>query len=345
MRKHKSKIIAAVIIIAVLAGAWIYGGNFPDNAGTVAHSGEEGGLVLVGEHDFPIPDYRQSGAEESEPTSEQSYHPHDDYEQQRVDEPGPMVVEQSYPAHEDYQPEADESEPEPMGEQSSSSHDYEQLGVGEYESMGEQRLSSHDDYGQPGPEEPEPEDERSPPQHDYVQPGADESEGSDEVEQTASAVVNNPAPVEPENMVIGDDSFTVYLTVRVDNILNNMDMLCREKHELIPADGVIFPLTAVRAYEGESVFNVLQREMRRARIHMVARFTPIFNSAYIEAINNIYEFDVGELSGWMYSVNNWFPNYGASRYLLKPGDVIEWHFTVDLGRDLGEFWLGGAQRE
>jgi len=151
------------------------------------------------------------------------------------------------------------------------------------------------------------------------------------------------APVEPEDMVIGDGSFTVTLSVRAHTILYNMHLLHRDKHELVPDDGWIFPPTEVVVYEGESVFNVLQREMRRHGIHMVARWTPIFNSAYVEAINNLYEFDVGPLSGWMYSVNGWFPNFGASRYLLSPGDVVEWVYTVDLGRDLGVMWLGGEE--
>lgn len=149
------------------------------------------------------------------------------------------------------------------------------------------------------------------------------------------------APVEPEDMEIGDGYFTVTLSVRAHTILYNMHLLHRDKHELVPDDGWILPPTEVIAFEGESVFNVLQREMRRNRIHMVARWTPIFNSAYVEAINNLYEFDVGSLSGWMYRVNGWFPNFGASRYLLSPGDVIEWIYTVDLGRDLGVHWLGG----
>jgi hypothetical protein len=122
-----------------------------------------------------------------------------------------------------------------------------------------------------------------------------------------------------------------------------MDMLNREKHELVPADGVIFPATEVTVYEGESVFNVLQREMRRARIHMAFRSTPIYNSAYIEALNNLYEFDAGELSGWIYSVNGVFPGYGASMYILQHGDVIEWHYTLDLGRGSGQDFGGGGQ--
>ena len=63
--------------------------------------------------------------------------------------------------------------------------------------------------------------------------------------------------------------------------------------------------------------------------------TPIYNSAYIEGIGNLYEFDCGELSGWMYQVNGWFPNYGCSRYQLKEGDQVQWVYTCDLGADVG----------
>ncbi|MDR0468877.1 MAG: DUF4430 domain-containing protein [Peptococcaceae bacterium] len=154
-----------------------------------------------------------------------------------------------------------------------------------------------------------------------------------------------PTPMEPQDATVGDDSFTVMLTVRCDTILDNMKYLDKEKHELVPPDGLVFPLAEVTAYEGESVFNILHREMKQARIHMTFRNTPIYNSAYIEAINNLYEFDAGELSGWMYAVNGWYPNYGCSRYTLKPGDVVEWNYTCDLGRDLGQYWVTGFQEE
>lgn len=62
--------------------------------------------------------------------------------------------------------------------------------------------------------------------------------------------------------------------------------------------------------------------------------SPVYGSAYIKGINNIYEFDAGELSGWMYSVNGVFPNYGCSIYNLNDGDVIQWMYTCDLGKDL-----------
>ena len=105
-------------------------------------------------------------------------------------------------------------------------------------------------------------------------------------------------------------------------------------------DGIIFPATEVEFSESESVFDVLQRVCRDNAIHMESNWTPMYNSAYVEGINNLYEFDVGSLSGWMYNVNGWYPNYGCSRYQLKDGDVVEWRYTCDLGYDLGS-GMGG----
>jgi hypothetical protein len=102
-----------------------------------------------------------------------------------------------------------------------------------------------------------------------------------------------------------------------------------------PANGWILGAVAVEFAPGESVFELLKRETRAHGIHMAFRNSVIYNSAYVEAIHNLYEFDGGSESGWMYSVNGWFPNYGASQYKLKDGDVIKWRYTRALGRDIG----------
>lgn len=151
-----------------------------------------------------------------------------------------------------------------------------------------------------------------------------------------------PVPVEPQNATITDKAETCTLSVRCDTILNNMDLLSRDKWELVPKDGVIFATATVTFYKGENVFNVLQREMKKAKIQMEFKNTPMYNSAYIEGIDNLYEFDAGDLSGWMYKVNGWFPNYGCSRYQLKDGDVVEWIYTCDLGKDVGGYYSVGS---
>jgi hypothetical protein len=139
-----------------------------------------------------------------------------------------------------------------------------------------------------------------------------------------------------------DSDLSVVLTVRVDALLENMHMLDREKHELVPEDGMIFPAQNINFNEGESVFDVLLREMRNAGIHMEFANTPVYSSAYIEGINNIYEFDAGDLSGWIYRVNGEVPGLGASQHILESGDFIEIVYTLDLGRDAGAVITGGG---
>lgn len=169
----------------------------------------------------------------------------------------------------------------------------------------------------------------------------DEKTGKDKY-LTDPVPMGKPLPVEPQDVISGDTAYTAILSVCCDTILDNIKYLDKEKVELVPEDGIIFPPTEVIFYEGESVFNLLQREMKKNKIHMEFRNTPIYNSAYIRGIHNLYEFDVGELSGWMYKVNGWFPNYGASRYQLKDGDVVEWVYTCDLGRDVGGYYATGG---
>ena len=107
------------------------------------------------------------------------------------------------------------------------------------------------------------------------------------------------------------------------------------------ADGVLLAATTVAFSQGESVFNVLQRTMKQQKLHLEFVQTPLYNSAYIEGICNLYAFDAGDLSGWMYSVNGVFPNYGCSQYTLQDGDAVCWVYTCDLGADVGAESTGG----
>jgi len=128
----------------------------------------------------------------------------------------------------------------------------------------------------------------------------------------------------------------VSLQVSCLTLLDNMDGLDSNKTSLVPEDGMIYEHQSVPFTENDSVFDVLLREMKDNKIHMEFSEVPLYDSNYIEGINNLYEYDCGELSGWMYKVNGEFPNYGCSQYILKAGDEIEWLYTCDLGRDIGK---------
>ena len=147
-------------------------------------------------------------------------------------------------------------------------------------------------------------------------------------ENNSSQIVSNETT--PQIEAIAEDEskdFTCILSVKCDTILDNITKFNKDKIHILPQDGVIFPETEVIFYPGESVFNVLVREMKRNKIHMEFEMTPIYETAYIRGIANIYEFDCGELSGWTYKVNNKSPNVGCSLYELKDSDKIEWIYT------------------
>lgn len=267
MRKYKNKIIAGVVIAAVFALVFLWGGNAPGLGGGNIHEGEN------------------------------------------VNQTQP---ETALPAPENFL----------SAEESKEAKNNEQMADGEREEKGlteskpQKVKSSNEDSSETG--------------------GAavDGNAGKDNY-QSEPAPEDRPLPAEPENAAISDKELSCTLSVRCDTILKNTAWLDMEKLELVPEDGVIYAERNVTFYEGESVFNLLVREMKRNKIHMEFENTPVYNSAYIEGIGNIYEFDCGELSGWMYKVNDRFPNYGCSRYLLKEGDKVEWVYTCDLGADVG----------
>ena len=150
-----------------------------------------------------------------------------------------------------------------------------------------------------------------------------------------------PQPVEPQEQEIVDNTLKCSFSISCATVLDNIDILDKSKKEIIPEDGWIIKPVTVTFNEGESVFDVLKQVCRDNKIQLEFSFTPIYNSSYIEGINNLYEFDCGSLSGWTYEVNDWFPNYGCSRYEVKNGDVIEWHFTCNNGADVGKNYSVG----
>ena len=142
----------------------------------------------------------------------------------------------------------------------------------------------------------------------------------------------NTAQVTDSN---GDGKLTCTLEVRCDTLLGNLDRMQPEKAALVPEDGVILAVTEVEFTAGESVFDVFRRVLRTEKIHFEYVDASAYDSVYIEGIGNIYEFDCGPQSGWMFCVNDIYPGLGSSAYTLADGDVIEFRYTCDLGADLG----------
>ena len=298
LKKHKNKIIAGVAIAAILTASFFWGaGNRGAGAG---NSGSSDLSVSSGTTETP-------------------------------DENAGIDLAQNNPAPASDSDETGGESQESNGVLSAGSSN--DVGGGE-SATSEQTLSPQpdEDYDELPTDVGETDDAVNHPQETgHPQEIEQLQETQEPVGDRESGEQNQDSGEEGED---GERELTITLVISCATILNNMDRLPTAKTGLIPAGGIIMHNTAI-FYEGESVFNVLQRETRSNRIHMEFVNAPIYNSAYIEGINNIYEFDCGEGSGWMYSVNGSFPNFGSSRYTLSDGDVVMWLYTCDRGADIG----------
>ncbi|MBQ3560879.1 MAG: DUF4430 domain-containing protein [Oscillospiraceae bacterium] len=103
---------------------------------------------------------------------------------------------------------------------------------------------------------------------------------------------------------------------------------------VLPEDGVVLLEYKTDFEEGDTVFDVAAKVVKENKIHM--EHTGTAKVPYIEGVANLYEFDCGPLSGWMYQVNGWFPSFSMGQFDVEPGDHIEIIYTCDLGDDVGD---------
>lgn len=117
---------------------------------------------------------------------------------------------------------------------------------------------------------------------------------------------------------------SVTLTIRCNKVAG--------KAAHIPADGVILAEASFPIAQGDTVYTVLTDAARAHGIHLEA--SGANGLMYVSGIGNIYEFDFGDLSGWVYMVNGESASVGCDQYVLEPGDRVEWHYTLELGKDI-----------
>lgn len=132
-----------------------------------------------------------------------------------------------------------------------------------------------------------------------------------------------------------DHRYGCTISIECTTILNDLGALDPDKLECVPGDGYLLKPVYVEIEPGENAYDVLQRVCAENGIHMEAAWTPLYDSYYIEGIGNLYEFDCGGGSGWMYRVNGWYPSFGCSAYALSDGDIVEWRYTCGVGEDIG----------
>lgn len=87
----------------------------------------------------------------------------------------------------------------------------------------------------------------------------------------------------------------------------------------------------VNVDEGTSSFEGLAIACKENKIQMSSKGTG--KAVYVDGIDNLYEFDNGPESGWLYRVNGEFPDKSSGATILNNGDELHWLYTKDLGKD------------
>jgi hypothetical protein len=99
-------------------------------------------------------------------------------------------------------------------------------------------------------------------------------------------------------------------------------------------DEEIYPPKTLYVAKDSTVFEILSEVCRTENIQLDYENNSVYGLAYIKGINSIYEYDHGDLSGWMYRVNGELPNIGCGYYKVSEGDVVEILYSTNIGRDL-----------
>lgn len=134
----------------------------------------------------------------------------------------------------------------------------------------------------------------------------------------------------------GGGPVRVTVLAECSTVLSHMDIIdpAVNPPEVVPEDGVIIARCEVSLPEGATAFDALAAAARKQRVRV--DYTGSAYGTYVRGIGYVSEFGFGELSGWMYSVNGKFPDVSVSDRVLESGDVVEFRYTCDLGRDVGD---------
>lgn len=147
--------------------------------------------------------------------------------------------------------------------------------------------------------------------------------------QTQGSTVTPPQEIKTENETQpGSKEVTCTIEIRCDNALKNADIMNSAIKDYIPQDGVLLRTLTLTVPEGTSAYDIL---LMAAKINNLA---VVGKAGYISSINHIKEFSAGKYSGWMYKINGETAKMGAAGYKAQPGDVFQWVYSCDMGKDI-----------
>lgn len=136
--------------------------------------------------------------------------------------------------------------------------------------------------------------------------------------------IESPESYYAGNEVAAENAVSTWISINCDRVAG--------KNQYAPEDGVILRETEIKISEGQTAFDQLIMATKANRIQM--EYDGTTAGAYVRGIGYLYEYDFGNLSGWMYRINGVMADIGASQYTLREGDRVEWVYSTNIGKDI-----------
>lgn len=145
-------------------------------------------------------------------------------------------------------------------------------------------------------------------------------------ENNQEATINTTvAEAKSEKNTTSYSEITCDVLIECSAILDNMDNLKAGHDSYVPSDGVFLDTYTVTLPSGSTAYDALEKACSDNNIKINAQKTSF--GIYVIGINNIDEKDCGKSSGWLYSVNDVFPQKSCGLYKLSNGDKVVFSYT------------------
>lgn len=153
-------------------------------------------------------------------------------------------------------------------------------------------------------------------------------------DSTSNSNINDPITIGEKKA----DEKATKVSLTIDNRMlskkENFDKVKPEFQKYVNKDGYIIKDLAIEVYGDLSVLEILEAVGKEKNIPIV--LSDMGGMKYVSAINHLEGGLMGDMSGWLYSVNNTEATVGASEMKVKDNDKIVWAFSLDGGKDIKE---------
>lgn len=123
-----------------------------------------------------------------------------------------------------------------------------------------------------------------------------------------------------------NESITTTISIKCETIIGEADY--------IPENGIILDFASVKIPKNGTAYDQLIAAAKEFKIQTDSK------AGYVSGIGYIYEHDFGELSGWMFRVNGKYASTSCEELVLSENDYVEWIYTKELGKDIGNYFEG-----